>query len=271
MRLYSYVCSTCFNRQREQVSLFISRLGRYILEMTNHAVNVIQGYCRDFKHLNFFGSDSLLDITSSVVTSLRSFASSSIFNTETSCNPLDADLYGAFILSMENLLKALSELYREYSICNKNLHSEVILKDFDAHVSPSGNIPPVDAEVSRILDIELDVNNDSNDMDVLAVKRSMAPGMSSATVWKLRMISLISSFSSVLHEVTWEVLFALLENECDSKVYRHSLIIYFEQFTNYLLLSCFLVIGGFYSCIYPLLGMRRDSVPSQSKYLVVVF
>ena len=200
--------------------LFISRLGQYILEMTNHAVNVIQGYCRDFKHLNLFGSDSFLDITSFAVTCFRSFASSSIFNTGTSSNSLDIDLHDALILSMENLLKALSELYQEYSISNKNLHSGEILKDFDAPASPLGNSPPVDAEVSRILDIELDVNDDSNDIDVLAVKRSMAPGMSSTTIWKLKMISLISSFSSVLHEVTWEVLFALLENECDSKVHK---------------------------------------------------
>ncbi|XP_023004525.1 serine/threonine-protein kinase ATM isoform X2 [Cucurbita maxima] len=216
--LANFIYGSTLIRQREQMPLLISRLGQYILEMTNHAVNVIQGYCRDFKHLNLFGSDSFLDITSFAVTCFRSFASSSIFNTGTSSNSLDIDLYGALILSMENLLKALSELYQEYSISNKNLHSGEILKDFDAPASPLGNSPPVDAEVSRILDIELDVNDDSNDIDVLAVKRSMAAGMSSTTIWKLKMISLISSFSSVLHEVTWEVLFALLENECDSKV-----------------------------------------------------
>lgn len=201
--------------------MFISRLGRYILEMMNHAVSVIQGYCRDIKHLNFIGSDPFLDITSSVVTSFRSFASSSVFNMETSGKALDVDLSGAFNLSMENLLKALSHLYQEYSISNKNLLSEVISKDIVAPVSPLENLSPADAEVSRILDIELDVNNDSNDMDV---KRSTAPGMLSATVWKLRMISLISSFSSVLLEATWEVLFAILENECDSKVQELSLI-----------------------------------------------
>lgn len=233
--LSSYICFTCFIRQREQASLFISRLGHYILEMTGHAVNVIQGYCRDFKHFNCFGSDSFFDLTSSVVTSFRSFASCPIFKSETNHNALDVDLYGALILSMENFLKALSELYQEYSRSNKNLHSEVILKDFDAPIT-LGNFPPVDTEVSRILDVELDVNDDSNDMDVLAVKRSMAPGMSSATIWKLRMISLISSFCLVLHEVTWEVLFELLEKECDSKVHR--------TFSNYLVLSCFLVIMG---------------------------
>ncbi|KAG7021451.1 Serine/threonine-protein kinase ATM [Cucurbita argyrosperma subsp. argyrosperma] len=216
--LANFIYGSTLIRQREKMPLFISRLGQYILEMTNHAVNVIQGYCRDFKHLNLFGSDSFLDITSFAVTCFRSFASSSIFNTGTSSNSLDIDLHGALILSMENLLKALSELYQEYSISIKNLHSGEILKDFDAPASPLGNSPLVDAEVSRILDIELDVNDDSNDIDVLAVKRSMAPGMSSTTIWKSKMISLISSFSSVLHEVTWEVLFALLENECDSKV-----------------------------------------------------
>ncbi|XP_022135092.1 serine/threonine-protein kinase ATM isoform X3 [Momordica charantia] len=215
--LANFICGSTLIRQREQASLFISRLGHYILEMTGHAVNVIQGYCRDFKHFNCFGSDSFFDLTSSVVTSFRSFASCPIFKSETNHNALDVDLYGALILSMENFLKALSELYQEYSRSNKNLHSEVILKDFDAPIT-LGNFPPVDTEVSRILDVELDVNDDSNDMDVLAVKRSMAPGMSSATIWKLRMISLISSFCSVLHEVTWEVLFELLEKECDSKV-----------------------------------------------------
>ncbi|KAA0057863.1 serine/threonine-protein kinase ATM isoform X1 [Cucumis melo var. makuwa] len=213
--LANFIDGSTLIRQWEKASLFTSRLGRYILEMMNHAVNVIQGYCRDIKHLNFFGSDSFLDTTSSVVTSFRSFASSFIFNMETCHKAPDVDLSGAFNLSMENLLKALSQLYQEYSISNKNLHSEANSRDFDAPVSPLANSPLADAEVSRILDMELDVNNDSNDMDT---KRSMTPGMLSATVWKLRMISLISSFSSVLLESTWEVLFVLLENECDSKV-----------------------------------------------------
>lgn len=238
--------------------MFISRLGGYILEMMNHAVNVIQGYCGDIKHLNFFGSDSFLETTSSVVTSFRSFASSFIFNMETCHKAPDVDLSGAFNLSMENLLKALSHLYQEYSISNKNLHSEANLRDFDAPVSPLANSPSADAEVSRILDMELDVNNDSNDMDI---KRSMMPGMLSATVWKLKMISLISSFSSVLLEATWEVLFVLFENECDSKVSEDSLI-------N---LSCFSIIGVSYSFIYYFLGMRTDYVSSQSKHLVVIF
>lgn len=229
--------------------MFTSRLGRYILEMMNHAVNVIQGYCRDIKHLNFFGSDSFLDTTSSVVTSFRSFASSFIFNMETCHKAPDVDLSGAFNLSMENLLKALSQLYQEYSISNKNLHSEANSRDFDAPVSPLANSPLADAEVSRILDMELDVNNDSNDMDT---KRSMTPGMLSATVWKLRMISLISSFSSVLLESTWEVLFVLLENECDSKVYK--------KFTDKFIMLFHYRIFYLYICYF--LGMRTDHVSS---------
>lgn len=72
---------------------------------------------------------------------------------------------------------------------------------------------PNDSSKSRILDMELDVNDDSREVDSLAVGKKVGSELSSsAQNWKMGMISLISSFFSG-SLLTWDILFKLIEKE----------------------------------------------------------
>ncbi|EXB94190.1 hypothetical protein L484_007853 [Morus notabilis] len=94
-----------------------------------------------------------------------------------------------------------------------------MLQGLSASVTPVHSMSPFDSSKSRIMDLELDVNDDAGDVDILAVCGKRSSGISSSVEkWKFNMISLISGFFSVLHVVTWDILFELMDKECNSKV-----------------------------------------------------
>lgn len=122
-------------------------------------------------------------------------------------NHADVDLYGAIMQMMERLLKALASVYEEYSSGASSHKFDVTQQDFTS-----------DRSKIRIMDMELDVNDDSKDVDVLTIGGKIGGGVSSSLEkWKLGMILLISNFFSVSH-VTWDVLYDLLSKETDQMV-----------------------------------------------------
>lgn len=182
---------------------------------------MIQGNQNDFLPLACLGSDLVSNGTSAIVASLRSFVHSPIFikRKDQYQYHVDVELYGAIIHLMERLLKALVNVYAE---CSNGLSShkfDVTLQDLSACDTQIPNSCPSGSNKSRIMDMELDVNEDSRDVDVLAAGGKIAGGVSSSVEkWKLGMISLMSNFFSVL-KVTWDVLFELLSRESDQMVY----------------------------------------------------
>lgn len=209
-------CSVCFTcsdrfRQGEKVSSFQSKLGQYLLELLDCGVDLIQ------ENHNDFLSDSVFS-GSAVIASFRSFLRTPIFTQQKDQNFTDVPLYDMVIQSMERLLKALAKVYEEYSSCVKNLQSDTILP-YSSACDSVVNTCSVDNDRSRIVDMELDVNDDSRDSDILSVGGKISSVSASAEKWKFGMISLISRFFPVLHVVTWNILSELMDKECDSKVY----------------------------------------------------
>lgn len=122
-------------------------------------------------------------------------------------NHADVDLYGAIMQMMERLLKALASVYEEYSSGASSHKFDVTQQDFSS-----------DRSKIRIMDMELDMNDDSKDVDVLTIGGKIGGGVSSSIEkWKLGMILLISNFFSV-SQVTWDVLYDLLSKETDQMV-----------------------------------------------------
>lgn len=200
-------------RQREEGSSFVSKLGQYLLELLDCAVTVIQG--NDCLPLS---SDLLSNGTSSIVASFRSFAQSPIFSRQNDRNPVDVELYGAIMQLMERLLNALANVYEEYSSGAGGCKFDMTLEGLSACDTPIQNSFLADSNKSRIVDMELDLNEDSRDVDTLPVGGKTAGGaFSSVEKRKLGMISLISNFFSVLH-TTWDILFKLLSKESDQMV-----------------------------------------------------
>ncbi|XP_034214636.1 serine/threonine-protein kinase ATM isoform X5 [Prunus dulcis] len=216
--LSNFIYGSVLTRQREEASSFLSKLGQYLLEWLNCAVHVTQGNHNDFLALGCLGSDFASNGTSSIVASLRSFVYSPIFSRWKDQNHVDVELYGSIIQLMERLLKALAKVYEVYGNGVSSHKYDVALQDLSACDTQIQNSCPSGSQKSRIVDMELDVNEDSRDVDVLTVGGKIASRVSSSVEkWKLDMILLISDFFPVLH-VTWDVLFELLLKESDQMV-----------------------------------------------------
>ncbi|KAH7550461.1 hypothetical protein JRO89_XS13G0195400 [Xanthoceras sorbifolium] len=216
--LSNFIYVSLSTRKMEDISSFLSKVGQHLLELLDHAVNIVQENQRDLQSLGCLGSDSDFSEKCFPLSSFKSFVCSPIFVKWREQDVLDAALYDAVLQSMEKLLRALVKLYALYSDCVGNLQSELILSELSVSDTPQVSCP-LNNNKSRILDVELDINEDTKNVDILTVSGEIAPGIScSAVKWKLDMILLISSFSSVLHVVTWDILFELLEKECDQEV-----------------------------------------------------
>ncbi|KAM1451845.1 hypothetical protein ACFX2I_038908 [Malus domestica] len=215
--LSNFIYGSILTRQREEASLFLSKLGQYLLEWLDCAVKATQGNHNDILPLACLGSDLVSNGTSSIVASLKSFLYSPIFMRWRDQNHADVDLYGAIMQMMERLLKSLASVYEEYSSSASSHKFDVTQQDFSS-----------DRSKIRIMDMELDVNDDSKDVDVLTIGDKIGGGVSSSIEkWKLGMILLISNFFSVSH-VTWDVLYDLLSKETDQMV-RENILLFLCQ------------------------------------------
>nr|XP_012571741.1 serine/threonine-protein kinase ATM isoform X3 [Cicer arietinum] len=206
--LYGY-----FFTRKLNVSL-CSKLRQYLQQMLNYAVRIIQ---EDSDHqASCLSYDPTCEDTGSLTASIHCFLSSPIF-CEWRDQNLDCVPFGEVIQSVERLLKAFANLYDGYSQHLMSLQSDMIMQDTASTDSIQSSCS-YDISKSRILDMELDVNEESRDGDSLAVAKRIGTGVSSVEKWKLGMISLISCFCSASHVLTWETLFKLMEKEYDPKV-----------------------------------------------------
>ncbi|KAJ4840216.1 hypothetical protein Tsubulata_002970 [Turnera subulata] len=217
--LSNFMYGLLIARKKEEVSPFLSKMGQFLLELLDQAVNVVRGNSNDFQSLGCSGSSY---VKSSVLTSFRSFLCGPFFIRRGGEEVSEFVYYDALVELMERLLKALAKLYGRFCECTKSEDSDHILPDVS---NPDASLlsGPLSSG-SRIVDMELDVNEDSRDLDILTAGGRITTGVSfSAVKWKLGMISLISTFSSVLDVLTWDVLFDLLGKECDREVSEYIL------------------------------------------------
>ncbi|PPS01510.1 hypothetical protein GOBAR_AA19162 [Gossypium barbadense] len=158
---------------------------------------------------------------SAIVVSFKTFVLGPLFTQRRDGDALDVVLYDAVKQSLQKLLKAFTELYDEYTESITNLRSELLASDSSGSDSSIRISNHADSNKSRIMDMELDVDEDGKDMTIQTSSgKTPSGGSFSAVKWKLGMVSLISSFFLVLHDKTWDVLSNLLGKELDFKVYE---------------------------------------------------
>ncbi|XP_048228650.1 serine/threonine-protein kinase ATM isoform X3 [Ricinus communis] len=220
--LSNFIHGSLVTRKRDEILPFLSKTGQYLIDLLGYAVNLVTENGSDFQSLGCSGSTSECNVKNSLLQSFRSLLCCPIFVKGEDKNALDAALSGDVIQCMERLLKALAKLYEQFSECTRSSHSEVVLSDSsDASLQISS---PLDGSRSRILDVELDVNEDTQDVDILSFGGKVSTAISFSMIkWKMGMISLISSFFSVLGLVTWDILFEVMGKECETKVFENIL------------------------------------------------
>ncbi|KAG5035608.1 hypothetical protein JHK87_010518 [Glycine soja] len=195
---------------------FCSKLSQYLQLMLDNAVRIIQEDS-DLRAFSCLGYDPTCDDMGPLVSSIHCFLASPIFNELSDQNLMGFAPFGELIQSVERLLKAFVNLYETYSHNLMNLQSDSVMQDMAATDSIQSSCPN-DSSKSRIMDMELDVNDDSREVDSLAVGKKVGGDVSSSVEkWKMGMISLISSFFSA-SLLTWDILFKLMEKENDPKV-----------------------------------------------------
>lgn len=194
---------------------FSLKLSQYLQVMLNNAVRIIQ---EDSGHLTSgLSYVPTCEDTGSLAAMVHCFLSSPIF-CEWRDQNLDFVPFNEVIQSVERLLKGFVNLYDGYSQHLTSLRSDMIMQDTASTDSMQSSCSH-DISKSRIVDMELDVNDDSRDADSLLVKQIGSGVSSSAEKWKVGMISLISCFFSASPVLTWDALFKLMEKEYDPKVY----------------------------------------------------
>nr|KYP51536.1 Serine/threonine-protein kinase ATM [Cajanus cajan] len=195
---------------------FCSKLSQYLQLMLDNAVRIIQEDS-DLRAFSCLGYDPTCDDMGPLVSSIHCFLSSPIFNELRDQNLMGFVPFDELIQSVERLLKAFVNLYESYSRDMMNHQSDTIIPDMAATYSIQSSCPNASSK-SRIMDWDLDVNEDSKEVDSLPVGKKVGSDVSSSSEkWKMGMISLISSFFSA-SALTWDILFKLMEKENDSKV-----------------------------------------------------
>ncbi|XP_059644264.1 serine/threonine-protein kinase ATM [Cornus florida] len=215
--LSNFMFSSYITRVEEEASSFLTKMGHCLLKLLDCAMSGIEKSYKDMR-CGCLGSGSIFDSTSFIITSFESFVCSPLFKKWRDQN-VDVILNTAILQSIERLLKGLSKLYEECSDCTRTLQSDIDLSDLSSSDTSVRNSYPLNSSKSMIMDMELDVNEDSKDVDILSVSGKISTSISvSAMKWKFDIISLISSSFSVLPVVTWEILFNLMKKENDPRV-----------------------------------------------------
>ncbi|XP_024013824.1 serine/threonine-protein kinase ATM [Eutrema salsugineum] len=194
-------------------SLFLKGC-RYLLESLDYAVEAVLKSLNDFQRLSPLGFGSDFNEKSSIIVSLRSLTSSPVFTNNRDQNLL-ATSYDAVFHSLENLLRSFAKVFGECTDHSWNTQYDTI---------PSKSLASDSPGVGRIVDMDLDLAEDTKEIDLITGGGKAVPGVPVSTRnWKLGMISLISCFSPVLQFPTWDVLYSIMEKECDPKVLENIL------------------------------------------------
>lgn len=219
--LSNFIYSAVSLRLSDGLPSFVSKAGHYISDLVDHAVVMIQQSQKDIQSHGCLSLNSIFEGTSSLIASFRSFVSCPLFVKQKDQDVIDVTLYTGITHSIERFLNAVAKLYEDCSACMMKMESSscsAVENDFPNAGTILPNSRWLGSVDSRIMDIELDVVEDSKNAEAFSVESRIATGISCmAMKWKLDMISLISCFFSVLPIVTWEILFHLMENESNSK------------------------------------------------------
>ncbi|KAF8094951.1 hypothetical protein N665_0348s0034 [Sinapis alba] len=241
-------------RKSKGSTSFFLKACQYLIESLDYAVEAVLKSLYDFQRLGPLGFGLDFNEKSSIIVSLRSLTSSPVFSNRRDQNLL-ATSYDTVFHSLENLLRSFAKVYGEYTEHSWNTQSDVVT---------SKSLAPDPPEVGRIVDMDLDLAVDTKEIDLISAGGKSVPGVPVSTRnWKLGMISLISCFSSVLQVPTWDVLYSIMEKECDPKVLE--IILY-----HLCQLSCLTSMPKVYDLVIFLDDMLNTQVKNKRNCLNIV-
>ncbi|KAK4479331.1 hypothetical protein RD792_014843 [Penstemon davidsonii] len=221
--LSNFMYCSYSTRIREEFSPFFFKLGELMLKLLDHAIIVIEKTYNDVIS-GCLGLNSIFNSMESTISSFKSFVSSPLINKLQDKNDASAELYPRIVQSTQGLLNCLAKLYEGCSGCKQNLHAKVDFPELSEIHSVNDPVP-TNSSRTLILDMELDINSGSSDVDSLTIDGDQASHTSSSLInKKLDFLTIMSGFFSILPSITWEILFNLMEKESDQKVLENFLV-----------------------------------------------
>ncbi|KZV34741.1 serine/threonine-protein kinase ATM [Dorcoceras hygrometricum] len=193
---------------------FFSKLGESLLGYLTHAILVVEKYYNDGL-AGCLDWNSIINDIDSTAASFKSFICSPFFSNCQEKDMASSGFFSGIVQSSESLLKALAKLYEGCSECRKNSQEKPYFPDL-SEVHSIDDSFPLNSRKRLILDVELDTNGGSTDVDSLGILGGQTAGSSISIVnQKLNFLSIISTFFPILSLSTWEILFNLREKEND--------------------------------------------------------
>ncbi|KAK9117160.1 hypothetical protein Sjap_016107 [Stephania japonica] len=203
----------------DENSLFITKMCSYLVELLQCAVSAVEKSRNDLQSRGYLQPNPVLDGMRTLLVSIRGFVSSPLFSICKDQNNFNNELFRDINEVLERLLRALVKLFEEGCDAMRNAPYDMVLpENFSSSViCPNPN--SLDGSKSRIIDIDLDMGENTKDMDVLAINGENLSGIPLfSNVWRFDLVAVIASFFSVLPDVTWEVMLSLIRRENDSKL-----------------------------------------------------
>lgn len=195
---------------------FLSNLGQYLLKFLDHAICIMEKTCDDIICCNL-GSITIFNSMETIMVSFSSFFHSPLFGELHNRNGIDV-VHISIIQSIERLLKTLAKLYEGCFNSGRNLFSQ----PDHAGITASGSVQdphPIISRKSVIIDMELDMDTSSKDADIVTFDGKASTGIAVSPVHqRMEIISVLSKFFLILPVATWDILFDLLQKECDPRV-----------------------------------------------------
>ncbi|KAG8053690.1 hypothetical protein GUJ93_ZPchr0001g32148 [Zizania palustris] len=217
-----YVCSLVCNiihcsllsRVIEEKSSFLQVMLDYVTNVIKYIVSVVMKKRTELSH-GLTNLGSALDTTGSALFSFKSFLSSPIFTLWRVNNKTSSVL--AVTELLDELLVAISQLFSQFSNLTDNFDGDNSSRMLPvSSVNLSEDLNP-DNKIS-VVDMDLDIT-DSGEVDPVTASGSGSMGISPCPLeCKLELVSIISTFFSVVPVHTWEILCNLVEKEIDLKV-----------------------------------------------------
>nr|CAD1842809.1 unnamed protein product [Ananas comosus var. bracteatus] len=213
-------------RFKEENSSLLRMLFNYVSKVLDHVALMFEEKCSEIECHGFASITSICDSSGSTFSALRSLMSSPLLSLWKLDGYINREVLHGVIQSLEKLLVALSKLFAVFASCGNGHDANI-----DMQILPVSSTNSPDESNSlgeckmQLVDMDLDANDNSRDIDSLNASGSRNLATSSCTLqFKLDLVLMVTTFFSVSPLHAWEILFNLMGKENDVKVRRNMLI-----------------------------------------------
>ncbi|KAF3329020.1 serine/threonine-protein kinase ATM [Carex littledalei] len=221
-----YSCSLLCNiiycalviRLPNETSHIMTIISDYISQVLNHLASEINYKATEIQSKGFVNA-STLDSCGPYLTSLKSLVSSPLFNLLKKNSGTDLEHFDGVNQSLDALLMAFAKLFE--AISESTPDSGLDFQNVPPTSLNSDEVVPFSEPSTVILDMELDANSGSGDID--ASKTSNLVVACSPLTYQMELVSIITTFFSILPTRAWEILYNCIGDEPNDKVH-HSIL-----------------------------------------------